>query len=265
MLYLIQRNRLGKNIVNKGEDAFNWREAFKASEDSLTSSVFSLLFYLPADIFWEILYKACYHPSIPIRSGRLLSYDFWPHWNCKDTGNTNFVEPDIFLEFEDFHVIIEAKRYDYAEQQSKSQWEAEIIAYRNEYSIDLCKPLYFIALAGILNGDEKQNPVLSIPVTTCRWRNIFTEVKKIISKCSKERSIENVDSILNILNDLVLTFALHGFRTGDLLESLPNFYKINQAVDLSLNINFVKLKKLNLPNFPTSLKNIKYSSQNIPL
>lgn len=265
MLYLIQRNRLGKNIINKGEDTFNWHDAFKPSEDSLTSSIFSLLFYLPVELFWDILFNSCFYQSMPKECGKLLSYEFWPHWNCKDTENSSYVEPDLFLDFENFHLIVEAKRYDYIQQQNESQWTAEIIAYRNEFSESQRKPLYFIALAGILNGAEKQDVVLSVSITTCRWARILSEVKKKISKHLNYNNTQLSDSTLNILNDLVKSFALHGFRTGELLESIPNIYTIKEARNLFLTLNFIKYNDLKLIEFPTFLKNIGYSSKHISL
>ncbi len=260
MLYLIQRNRLGKNIVNEGDQAFNWREAFRGSEDSLTSSIFSLLFYLPVNLFWDLFYKACYYPSIPQSVGRLLSYDFWPHWNCEQTGNINYIEPDLFLEFDNFHLIIEAKRDDYSQQQKPTQWQSEIIGYYNQYSEADRKPLYLIALAGILNGSEKQEPVKSVPITTCRWVRILYQINKLLSNKEKGKL---TDSVRNILNDLVKSFALHGFRTGDLFDNFPKEYRIKHVVNICLRIYFGSIRKLNLINFPESVRHIKF--KNFPL
>lgn len=50
--------------------------------------------------------------------GNLDSYEFWPHWNSKGS----YVEPDIFLRFENADIIIEAKKDDSTDQTCK-QWK----------------------------------------------------------------------------------------------------------------------------------------------
>jgi len=235
MLYLIQRNRLGKNIINTEENPVNWRELFKGSEDSLTSSVFSLLFYLPVEIFWQILQKACYGSLLPGQTGKLISYEFWPHWRCTDTKNINFIEPDIFIRFEGFDLIIEAKRNDYKQQQNPQQWRDEITSYNNEFAKCERKPLYLIALAGILNGLKYLEPIETVTVVACRWNRILHQVKQIVENIKKSNySITNVDSTVNILNDIVRAFAIHGFRTTELLGNLPTKYSIIYQSEITL-------------------------------
>ena len=86
-------------------------------EDSKTSAVFENVMLLPDNVFWYILRQSCFsNDMMPIHLGLLLSYEFWPHWDRTGTDNTNYVEPDLFLEFELFDVIIEAKYGDYGGQ-----------------------------------------------------------------------------------------------------------------------------------------------------
>ena len=110
-------------------------------EDELTSSVFSLLKYLPGDVLHTIL-KTSLPDCLP--DGYILHrFKFWPHWDPKGTGNLNRVEPDLFLEFENkeeskpLHVIVEAKRWD-KKQQNSRQWERNAQAYYNEYATKEC-------------------------------------------------------------------------------------------------------------------------------
>lgn len=216
MLHLIHSNKFGKN-VKLSEEQINWRLLFKGSEDSLTSSVFGLLFYLPVELLWEILYNACYYPHLPKQPGKILGKDIWPRWNCNGTENKNFIEPDVFIRFENFDLIIEAKRYDDIQQQYRQQWINQITAYNNEYGQNTKRPLYFIAIGGFPRGCEKQEPIGEVMVTTCRWNQILHQVHMRL-----ERTKNLDDSILFILQDLILSFRVHGFLTVQFLNTLPN-------------------------------------------
>jgi len=257
MLYLIQRNRLGRNIINKSEEVVNWREAFKVSEDSLTSSVFSLLFYLPTEILWSIILQACNCSQLPSSCGKLIEYDFWPHWDCSNTENTNYIEPDLFIDFENFHLVVEAKRYDFVPQQNRSQWKAEITAYHNQYPIPERKPLFFIALGGLAYGDETHDSIESIPIISCRWKNIFSAIKKQLVELTYDQS--NHSGVINILRDLTLVFSLHGFRTGVLFETMPLSFFISSIEDIRIQQSSTRPKLAFFEFFPTSLLDIKFT------
>jgi hypothetical protein len=232
MLHLIQRNRLGKNIINTGEQNLNWREVFKASEDSLTSSVFSLLLYLPIELFWRILYNACYNPSLPVESGKILSFEFWPHWDCTETENNLYIEPDLFIRFNNFNLIIEAKRNDYQPQQNSTQWITQLKGYKNEFK-DNSKLVYYIALSGIVRGSEEPELIEETIINKCRWHRILTETKTVAKIIHHGKGIiNNTDSIINIIEDIIRAFNVHGFRTGELLCSISNNYIISsQSID----------------------------------
>ena len=64
----------------------------ETNEDPKTSAVFENLMLLPDNVFWHLLRQSCFsNTDIPITSGRLVSYDFWPHWDRTGTDNTNYV------------------------------------------------------------------------------------------------------------------------------------------------------------------------------
>ncbi|MFI5140284.1 MAG: hypothetical protein ACHQIM_20865, partial [Sphingobacteriales bacterium] len=128
MLQAINSNKAGRNISST---EVHWREIFKSSEDSLTSTIFGLLFYLPSELCWKIIRESCYEFLIPFPS-KVTVKEYWPSWNSVNTNNTNYIEPDLFIRTPEFDLIIEAKRYDYG-QQYRAQWEGEIRAYFNEY------------------------------------------------------------------------------------------------------------------------------------
>ena len=62
-------------------------------EDPKTSAIFENLLLLPDNVFWHILRQSCYsHEDLPTNPGKLLSFDFWPHWDSKGTNNSKYVE-----------------------------------------------------------------------------------------------------------------------------------------------------------------------------
>lgn len=221
MLYAIQHNKAGRNFNNQ---EINWRQLFKSSEDSLTSMVFERLFYLPHELFWNILTNSCYGNELPNFSGPIEIKEFWPNWDASNTSNIVKVEPDVFIRFRQFDLIIEAKRWDY-NQQSKDQWNNEIVAYKNEYGEDK-KKLFFIALGGLYDNVTENHE--GIEVIKCRWNRILRKVIEYQKQLTGTSEINiSMNSVTNILNDLILVFQLHGYATGEWLSTLPvNSYKI---------------------------------------
>jgi hypothetical protein len=227
MLYAIRHNKAGRNLNN---EEINWRHLFKTSEDSLTSMVFGRLLYLPHELFWNIIRESCYGNDLPSYSGPTIAKEFWPSWDASNTSNSTRVEPDVFIQFQHFDLIIEAKRWD-SKQQSKSQWVREIMAYKNEYE-DSDKKLYFIALGGLF--DETTEILETVTVLKCRWIRILEKVidyhKRLIDN---SRTISPIDSAVSILSDLILVFQLHGYATGEWFSKIPiKEYRIGDALDI---------------------------------
>jgi hypothetical protein len=198
-------------------------------EDSLTAAVFSHLLHLPADLFWQILRGACYATDqLPVLVGEPEVHS-WPKWNARGTDNSSYVEPDLFLRFPAFDLIIEAKRWD-DRMQSREQWRAELTAYCNEYGSDR-KEVRMIALGGIhaeqsdiiestwtFEGGRKPDRV-ACPVIMCRWQSILNQCRRrrremgLLSFPTSQSAAE-----LRILDDIVDLFSCHGFSTGRWFE-----------------------------------------------
>ena len=102
-------------------------------EDTLTSTVFDYLLMLPNDLFWNIIKKSCFQNNLPETINSIESYEYWPHWDSENTTNKIFIEPDLFIRFDNFDLIIEAKRRDDS-QQYLEQW-------KNEFSPLLFDPI----------------------------------------------------------------------------------------------------------------------------
>ena len=89
-------------------------------EDVKTSSIIGNLLHLPTSIFWQILLNASDENDaegnmLPTLSAGedILDFEFWPYWTLEDK-----VEPDVFIRFANFDLIIELKVHDYNPQKS---------------------------------------------------------------------------------------------------------------------------------------------------
>ena len=131
-------------LHNKLKDSFT-NPHFTPSEDSLTSSVIGLMQYLPSKLFWQFLRSSCGgKEKLPSDIGQIISFSFWERLLPDGKYNSSHVEPDVLVETEEFYIIIEAKKYDSANQQDETQWEKEIVALQKTYD-DSEKNIIFIA------------------------------------------------------------------------------------------------------------------------
>jgi hypothetical protein len=198
----------------------------KICEDSLSSSVFDLLKYLPSEIFWNILRKSLYHDKLPSISGELFAIKFWEKWSPEGTSNSNYVEPDIFLQFLDFDIIIEAKRHNEF-QQKPDQRRSHIQSYSNEFGKNN-KKLYYIQLGGLHNIEDEANEMSIIDVVICKtdWSKLLNQI------IAEKKSIEDVNlsqlnSYKRIYTDLIRCFEMHGFFRKRWLSEMKITNRIN--------------------------------------
>lgn len=211
MIVAIKR---GKAAVNfKGVD-IAWQELFSKSEDSLTASVFGRLLYLPTDMLIHILSTACYGNKLDGDCGRLIKSEFWPKWDAEETTNTNYIEPDVHMQFEKFDLLIEAKRGK-ENKQTKEQWQNQITAYRNVYGH---KKLYLIALDGL--NTNKSEIIGNVNVIKCTWASLLKTIQTKLKELEKRELSDQDFVIKNILNDLIIAFDVHSYFTGQWFESI---------------------------------------------
>jgi hypothetical protein len=258
MLHLIYSNKAGRNFNSDPE--VNWKALFKASEDSFTSSIFGLLLYLPAEQFWDIIKNAAQiKPDIGF-PGQVFGYEFWPSWKTK-TGDR--CEPDIYIEFENLNLIVEAKRYD-GEQQLEYQWQTELEAYHE--SIESDKPVCLLAAGGIRNGSltsiTTRDQSKTCPVIQCRWSHLLNQISSMKNHLAKapENTINGYTQ-LNILKDLVISFEIHGFQTGKLFNTMPTNINLSAQGEHTL-LRFVTPARLHqIPNYTININNTQTLSQ----
>ena len=192
-------------------------------EDPKTSSVFENLLLLPDNVFWHILKSSCfYNERLNSNSGRILSYEFWCHWDPTDTGNTNFVEPDLFIRFEEFDMIIEAKYGDLGGQDDL-QWRKELIAYDNEYGNE--KTVILIAVGGNLSLKVEEVEVRGkkYPIFKCNWLSILISINKYKNELKRISVPDmNTSATLRLLDNIILAFNINGVYNIDWFNSMAS-------------------------------------------
>lgn len=191
-------------------------------EDPKTSSVFENLMLLPDNVFWHILKSSCfYNDGMLTNSGRLLSYEFWSHWDNTGTDNNAYVEPDLFLRFEEFDVIIEAKYGDYGGQYLK-QWTQELTAYDNEYRKEE-KPVIFIAVGGNMSMDIVEIKVCGKMhlIFKCNWLSLLIATNKYRSELKRISVPDmNTSATLRLLDNIILAFNINGVYNIDWFNTM---------------------------------------------
>ena len=141
-------------------------------EDSMTSLILEPLLFLPNQIFLNILKDSAH---IDINNwGSIIDVSFWPHWNAEGTSNTNYVEPDVFISFENLDLIIEAKAGLHNKQYIE-QWENEIISYTNEYGNT--KEKILLAIDGNVNH-HREEIFGKVKIYKTSWQKIYNSFTK---------------------------------------------------------------------------------------
>ncbi len=184
------------------------------SEDAKTSSIIGTLSLLPAKQFWAIIRSACYNSNgLPESVTELQHIEFWPQWKWKLNDR---VEPDVFVRFKEFDLIIELKRND-GNQQYIDQWKKELEAYRLKYK-DSNKEVYLVAISG---RTEEQHRL----VFQCSWSNLLTSVE------TERENAQNHSHIARILKTTTTAFHIHHEYSYSFLDTIPNV-KINNHYEI---------------------------------
>lgn len=215
MIYAVKNNKVNRAI-------------YKGNEDALTASIFERLMYLPQELMHQIIEKSLYSDVPGLSLNQIESIDFWPNWSAENTKNKNRVEPDIFIRTASQDIIIEAKRYDF-KQQNPDQWYNEIRAYFNEYT-EGKKKLIFIALGGLhsTNTDTLKVGVREHLIYKCQWSTLLNTIKDIQYQYQQIDTLTNSSKGINkIIVDIIMCFELFGFSAADWLERLQSPIKIN--------------------------------------
>lgn len=209
-------------LHNKLKDSFS-DPHFKPSEDSLTSSVIGLLLYLPDDVFWQLLRGSCgIQSTLPESIGEILSVNFWEKMEADGKHNSNYVEPDVWIECQDYDIIIEAKKYDSCGQY-EDQWAKEIVSFNRTFK-DYDKQLIFIALGGNSSLQDCFMEVNGKPhiIYTSSWYNLLYEVDKYQQYLQTDNLSKETKGYMRLLSDTISIFAKHGYLSINWLESMTH-------------------------------------------
>ena len=193
MLYAIDKKNC--KLKNRGESFY---------EDVKTSFIIGGLLLLPDDIIGKI-FNSVGGGKLPKDFGDIVGYEFWPQWkdiNIKDINikdktlkSREYVEPDVFIQFEKCDVIIEVKRTGH-EQQTKEQWLNELVAYDQKFGNN--KDVYLIALGGYVDEDETLDKIKE------RWNIEESDIEKYMGKvcrCSWDNLKNQIKEYENYRDD----------------------------------------------------------------
>lgn len=191
---------------------------FLSNEDFKTSSSIGLLQYLPDNVFWNIMKRCCVELDVAAL-GKIQNFNFWRHTDRTKTKNSNYVEPDVWIETENYDVIIEAKKNDGGGQYLQ-QWHDEIQSILNEQrNGNYQKPIILIALG----GNENLQPE-SVSVGNERFDVFKTSWFDLINAIVTEfNSQENNGNVYRILSDVVELFAHQGVIVMKWLNNLIKY------------------------------------------
>lgn len=202
--------------LTKHKISHEFRNQIWNLEDAKTSSIIGNLLHLPTDLFWEIMLCATastdkHSHSLPKvgETGEILDYEFWPSWRLIEK-----VEPDVFISFENFDLIIELKVNDYNQQKSW-QWKREFDAYRQQYPNET-KNVYLIAISG--KTEETLENVFQ-----CSWQSIL---ESVVNTRQNYKNNQATDNLVRVLDDIITAFSFHkeyAFKYLDsvMLKELP--------------------------------------------
>src|ERR1700693_145124 len=178
--------RFSKVRIQEWVTDVRWTDAFRLNEDFLTAAIFARLLYFPSEALSTLL------PVFAANPGEIKESGFWPSWSVKaKNGAAIRVEPDVYVQFDDLDLIVEAKLEDNSGGQAADQWAREWAAwYRNEYEPG--KQALLLGVGGLGETDshaqaeaktvaEGANMVLqtnfpgvpSIQVAGLSWRGIY--------------------------------------------------------------------------------------------
>lgn len=154
--------KFSKIRAREGLGELRLASVIKRNEDFLTAAVFTRLLYLPPDVFAALL------PGFFGRLGKVQESVFWPAWSVKSgSGEVTRVEPDVYVEFENLGLIVEAKLNDEPGRQAPVQWAREWAArHQDRYTIGGKQALLLLGIGGLGTTDKATKAAVTAVVET---------------------------------------------------------------------------------------------------
>ena len=214
------------------------------TEDPKTLVVFGDLMLLPDLVLWNILKRAAANKGILPEDAGLMADKvfFWPKWdpNSKyDTGNSKYVEPDVFFRFDNIDVIVEAK-YSDSQGQYREEWEREFKAYLNEFEDDKTSAV-LLAVGG--NPTFEREPAIKVgnrkcPIVKYSWVSLLNAVlafeKNELSIIQDEKQSSMKRLIRKIESDFQ-DIGIHKYNKKVELKGLSNLYILGEVFRTAIN------------------------------
>ena len=189
--------------------------AFSGTEDTLTATFFERLLYLPDQIVAECLLE----PFGWIGEAEIAEAMFWPRLEDSDRS----IEPDLVIQWQrpPLVLVVEAKRWDYANQQNSWQLAREFAAAHRHSG---GRPVWLLAVGGI--PDTRQDTVNSLrdgivkqlaentvgrydgespQLVAVAWWQMYLRVREILCSSANRHA-----GGLRLLEDLRNGLLLHG-------------------------------------------------------
>lgn len=182
----------------------------QGAEDVLTATVFERISYLPNETFTQFI-KYLFNENEDI--GYLQEIDFWQSWELE----SRYVEPDVLLTGSNGQsIIIEAKRYDYQQQQYAGQLAKELIAASQN---DITNPI-LLTIGGMEKYSEKSindlkeevksklatSSTLSYKMYCISWQDVYLALDRAV------KDSKNEVFLLRLLSDIREAYEWHGIR-----------------------------------------------------
>ena len=199
------------------------------NEDFKTYSSIGMLQFLPTQLFWNILKASVIdNQNLPNITGAMEQIEFWPKWfkiqNIKIVSNSKYIEPDVFIRFENFDCIVEVKKTD-TFGQHPDQCESQTLAYRNEYPEG--KELIYIALGGNPELNESLHEKYK-HVYKSTWHRLLCGINKALQeRVSMIYKNEIINQEIRILQSSLEAFAsCYNEYVVELLDTMSINYQI---------------------------------------
>lgn len=192
-------------------------------EDVKTSTLIGPMRYLDCNLFHQIFTNSLINSksdTFNFKQPTIIDeFQFWPKWSAKGTDNTTYVEPDVYVKFDSFHLIVEVK-FDDSSSQCEQQWENEVKSLNNEIDNQDNKPIVVWAIGGNkTNGLElvhlpEQKPFQVYKVS---WVNLYNSVLSV-----KDR-FEGSSNQKRLLEDICKAFHFYGYHPVSWFSNLESF------------------------------------------
>ncbi len=197
------------------------------NEDFKTYSTLGVLQFLPAQLFWNILKASVIdNQNLPSITGEIVQINFWPKWynlqNINVVSNSIYIEPDVFIRFENFDCVIEVKKND-SFGQHYDQWESQTQTYRNEYPEG--KQFIYIALGGNPKLDASSQEKFR-HVYKSTWQRLLREINKSLQdRISVTYKTETINQEIRILQSAVDAFSCYNEYVVELLDTMSTYHQ----------------------------------------